>query len=82
MGYMKGYKISYQLIRQSGRDAPIGSPIKILEFDRFVFRHEILGLQPYAVYKIRIYGYADAGDGPSGDPFYASKFRFPFDVHS
>ena len=64
-GYMKGYKISYRLIRQSGRDAPIGSPVRVLQFDRFVFAHEILDLKPYAEYEIKLYGYADEGDGPA-----------------
>jgi len=36
----------------------------LLEFDRFVFEHEITGLLPYAEYKVDIFGYAFEGDGP------------------
>lgn len=62
---MKGYKISYRLMQQSGRDESVGSPVITLEFDRFVFGHEIINLKPYAQYEIKIYGYANEGDGPA-----------------
>jgi len=63
-GYMVGYKIRYQLVRQSGQDISVGNAPVLLEFDRFVFEHEITGLLPYAEYKVDIFGYAFEGDGP------------------
>ena len=63
-GYMVGYKVRYQLVRQSGQDITVGNPPVLVEFDRFVFAHEITGLLPYAEYKIDVFGYAFEGDGP------------------
>ena len=61
---MKGYKIRYKLISQSGMDAPIGTQPVVLTFDKFTFEHEIKNLLPYAEYHIDVYGYANEGDGP------------------
>ena len=63
-GYMKGYKIRYQLVRRGGVDVTVGNPPIIVTFDRFVFAHEIKGLLNYAQYKVEVYGYANEGDGP------------------
>jgi len=52
------------LVRQSGQDISVGNSPVLLEFDRFVFGHEITGLLAYAIYKIDIFGYSNPGDGP------------------
>ena len=66
-GYLVGYKITYHLVRQGGKDAPRGVLPRTLTFDRFTFWHEVTELQAYAEYNIKVFGYAKEGDGPEAE---------------
>ena len=63
-GNMKGYIVTYQIVRQSGIDTAVGNHIDVVKLDKHTFSFDIKGLVPYTDYRITLYGYANAGDGP------------------